>query len=828
LFRTKNCIIKTLIIFLLLPVNFNWGQESYSSSEILQSIKKLNVLGSVLYIAAHPDDENTAVLSCMSKGKLVQTAYLSLTRGDGGQNLLGNEKGDLLGVIRTQELLSARRLDGADQFFTRAIDFGYSKTADETLNIWDKELVLNDIVKVIRQFRPDIILTRFSKSQGGHGHHLASAILAEEAFYAAADPAAFPEHLSNLKPWQVKRLYWNTWNPSSKAIALDIGEYNPIIGKSFSEISAKSRSMHKSQGFGVSPGRGSQLTHFDFISGDSAYTDLFDDLDLTWNRVKNGSGIEKSVNEIIKDFEPQQPGKSVAGLVRLYNKLNELDEDFWVEIKQKEIQNIIKMCSGLWLEAIVWEPGVSPGESMDVRSMIVNRSSVPITLKKISTTFSVADTLLNEKLEQNIPLNIKQTSLIPADAEYSQPYWLRNEHNGNVFNVSDHQLIGLAENGNEIKTKFYLNIFETVFEFETAGRYRWTDAVKGEQFRPFVIRPELSLSIAQPTYVFASGRTHDIHVNIKSKIKNAEGKIYLLLPDGWQSEPKEFNFVLEDKDDQSNFIFKVSASENSTQGLAELIAEMNGKSFKDQIIEIDYPHIPLQTVLQPALTKLIKLDVEFEQKRIGYIMGSGDDIPQSLSQLGYEIELLTDEDLDSKDLSIYDVIICGIRAFNTRKQLERQQKSLIEFTENGGTWIVQHNTRFGSQIDQIGPFPLSTKGRDRIADENAPLQILMPEHQIFNSPNKITEKDFEGWVQERGLYFADSWGGKLYPLLAGNDKGEPSKLGGLLFANYGKGVFIFTAYSWFRQLPAGVPGAYRLFVNLISAEGKNDRRNSAQ
>ncbi len=818
MFRVKKSFI--LLLLILFPLSICFGQSPYSSSQILQSLKKLKVLGSVLYIAAHPDDENTAVLSYMSKGKLVRTAYLSLTRGDGGQNLIGKEKGDLLGVIRTQELLSARRLDGAEQFFTSAIDFGYSKTSDETLEIWNRDLILGDVVKVIRKFRPDIILTRFSKTQGGHGHHLSSAILSEEAFFAAANPTKFPEQLDELDPWQPKRILWNTWSPTSKAAAIDIGEYNPLLGESYSEIAAKSRSMHKSQGFGVSPGRGIQLNHFDLMAGDSLNNNLFEGIDLTWSRVTNNSDIENSVNEIIKKFEPQNPNKIVKDLVGLYNKLEQLDDGYWVNIKKKEIQEIIKMCSGLWLESIVWEPAISPGESIDVRSMIVNRSSIPIEIEKVFTTYSSGDTSLNQILEQNIPLNIKQVSSIPEDADHSQPYWLREEHNGKVFTVNNPALIGLAENGDEISTKFFLKIFNTSFEYEVPAKHRWTDAVKGEQFRPFVIRPELSLSIEQPTYVFAKGKSHDVNVNVKTNTRNAIGRVYLSLPNGWHSEPAEYNFNLEEKGDQTNFAFKISTNNNTESGIAKLIAEMNGKIFTDQIIEIDYSHIPLQTVLQPAKTKLVKLDIKFEPKRIGYIMGSGDDIPLSLTQLGYELDLLTDDDMDNKDLSIYDVIICGIRAFNTREQLGRQQKKLIDFVEQGGTWIVQHNTRFGTQVEQIGPFPFSTQGRDRIADETAPLQFLMPDHQVFNSPNKITEKDFEDWVQERGLYFAESWEGKLYPLLAGNDKGEPSKLGGLLYANYGKGVFIFTAYSWFRQLPAGVPGAYRLFVNLISAKGK--------
>ena len=819
--KSVSKIIIAIICTFLFISNFIAKDTDYSSSSIYLSLKKLSTLTSVLYIAAHPDDENTAVLAYMSKGKLARTAYLSLTRGDGGQNLIGNEKGDLLGVVRTEELLSARRIDGAEQYFTRAIDFGYSKTIAETLKQWDKELLLGDIVKVIRQFRPDIILTRFSKAQGGHGHHLSSAILAEEAFYAAADPNKFPEQLSELDIWQAKRLYWNTWQPNNNAISIDIGDYSSILGKSFNELSALSRSMHKSQGFGVSPSRGTQLVYFDYFAGDTAKHNLFDGIDITWKRFAGGEKIEDKLDEIIENFDQNSPEKIIPDLVKLYKMLSDVQDIYWRVKKQDEIKEIIKMCSGLWMESIVWEADISPGGSIDVRTMIINRSNIPIVLEDVSTTYSNTDLDINQIVEFNKSVNFKENITIPSNHEYTQPYWLKEKHNGKWFTIKDAQ-IGCAKSKPEISTIFKVNIAGELFTYQIPTIYRWNDAVKGEQTKPFVILPELSLSVDQNSFVFPNGKQHQVNVNIFSKIDSAKGKVVIDLPIGWHSDFTSFDFLIEDKGGQESFLFQVTPNNIAQSGESVVWAEMFGKSYSNEIVEIEYPHIDYQTVLKPVVLDLVKLDINIEPRKIGYIMGSGDDIPQSLLQIGYEVDLLTNENLDFKNLSEYDVIICGIRAFNTREDLQRQQSRLIEFVENGGTWIVQHNTRFGFQAKQIGPYPFTTTGRDRISEEVAKLEILVPEHQIFNFPNKITQDDFKGWVQERGLYFADSWEGKLYPLLAGNDSGESSKLGGLLYSNYGKGAFIFTAYSWFRQLPAGVPGAYRLFVNMISAKGTNE------
>lgn len=816
--------LKILFLFLLFHQIQSSGaftSNYYSSSEIFQALKKLNILGSVLYIAAHPDDENTAVLAYMSKGQLTRTAYLSLTRGDGGQNLLGDEKGDLLGVIRTEELLSARRIDGAEQFFTRAIDFGYSKTTKETLKNWDKELILGDVVKVIRQFRPDVILTRFSKTQGGHGHHLTSAILAEEAFYAAADPTKYIEQLKDLQPWQAKRLYWNTWNPSSKAVSIDIGEYNSVLGKSYNEISAFSRSMHKSQGFGVSPTRGSQLQYFDYLAGDSAQKNIFDGIEITWRRITNGENIETKINLIIDEFDPLSPENIIPDLIDVYKQIDKMDNKYWTYRKKEEIKEIIKMCSGLWMESIVWESEISPGQNINVKNMIVNRSNFSIILEDVSTSFSNAKNNLLQNLEINKPVSFSENISIPLNQEFTTPYWLKEKHNDFWFTISESN-IGIPKLEPSISTKFKVKIADESLVYEIPTVNRWNDAVKGEQIRPFEILPEISLSVDQNSLVFPNGKTHEVNVKLISKIDSAKGKLKIELPNDWLVEPKTTDFYIDKKGTAKEFSFRIYPNEKALSGEAKLFVEMKDKIYNNEIVEIDYPHIEFQRVLRPVELNLVKLDIQIEPKKIAYIMGSGDEIPQSLRQIGFNVDLLTDEDLENIELSIYDVIICGVRAFNTRENLARQQTKLIKFVENGGTWIVQHNTRFGFQVDQIGPYPFSTNGRDRISEENAELEILVPDHQIFNYPNKITQKDFDGWVQERGLYFADSWEGKLYPLLAGNDEGEPSKLGGLLYSNYGKGTFIFTALSWFRQLPAGVPGAYRLFVNIISAKGNNE------
>jgi LmbE family N-acetylglucosaminyl deacetylase len=816
----------TLILFFAFQTGllFAQTQTRYSATEIQAALNKLNVLGSVLYIAAHPDDENQGLLSYMSKGRNYRTAYLALTRGDGGQNLLGPEKGTLLGVMRTQELLAARKIDGAQQFFTRAIDFGYSKTAKESLSKWNHQTLLGDVVKVVRTFRPDIIITRFTKTKGGHGHHLSSAILAQEAFFAAADPEQFPEQLQNLKPWQAKRIFWNNWQPSQKRLAsmppllaLNLGKYAPLYGRSFREIAAKSRTMHKSQGFGATPQRGNSFDYFELTAGDTAFTDIMDSVETSWKRIDADGRLQIKVSEILESFNAQNPQASIPQLLNLYQSLNNMKNSFWVNIKKEEIKKLIQMCSGLWLEAIAFDASVVPGETIKIKTMALNRSAFPIKINSIHITYLDEKVKINAVLKENEPKAIVNTLTIPGDAPYSQPYWLKKNPGEALFNV-DKKFSGQPVGKPALEATINLSFDKTVFDFSIPVLFQENDPKMGEQYKPFLIVPDVSVSFAENVFIFKDSVPHTIQIFVHALTDSAVGEVKPIMPKGWQSKPGLRKYNLAKKGEQAAFEFEIRPTKNGQNGIIKAVAQSGKNLFTNEVIKINYPHIPPQIVLRSAEAQLAKLDINVPKMTIAYIMGSGDEIPQALHEIGLKVDLLSDEDLMTIDYEKYDAVVCGVRAFNTRENLGLYQKRILKYVENGGTWIVQHNTRFGTQVAQIGPYPYVARGRDRISEEDARMEILVPSHALFNFPNKITTADFDGWVQERGTYLAESWQGKLYPLLAGHDEGEPSKLGSLLYAPYGKGVFIFSALSMFRQLPAGVPGAYRLFVNMISAK----------
>jgi LmbE family N-acetylglucosaminyl deacetylase len=793
----------------------------YTSADIQTALNKLNVLGSVLYIAAHPDDENTAVLAFMARERLYQTAYLSLTRGDGGQNLLGPEQGDLLGVIRTWELLAAREIDGAKQYFTRAIDFGYSKSADESLQKWDRQLLLTDMVHIIRSHRPDVIINRFTPNTGGHGHHLSSAILAEEAFRAAADPAFSSESLKETEPWQVKRMFWNAWrwgqsNVDDSDLFVNVGTYNPLLGQSYQEIAAKSRSMHKSQGFGSSPNRGHSFEYFRHSKGDSANIDIFDGIDTSWKRVEQSAEIQKLITELISAFKPESPHKSVPGLVKLYKLLETHPQNYWIKIKKEEVKNLLQMCSGLWIEAVALQESASPGESISIRTNVINRSSAEIFLEKISLSFANDDSLFKTKLESGKAAAWQKKLRIPIDTPYSQPFWLKQRPGETMFALPE-DYDGSAIASEKLKAVVHLLFDDVKINYETALFYRRTDPLEGELLKPFLIRPDVSLALAQSVYIFTGNESKSIEVVVKAGRDSVSGNLLLTAPHGWNVTPTVQTFSIAKIDESLSIPFHLDPGKNAQEGEITVQANINGKLFNQEVIHVDYPHIPHQNILKTARARLIRPDILVPHKKIAYIMGSGDEIPQALQQIGMQVDLIDDAGLADADYSQYNAVICGVRAFNTRENLGRLQSRITEFVENGGLWIVQHNTRFGTQVGQIGPYSFTARGGSRISQEDTPIEILDPGHRIFNYPNKITQQDFDGWVQERGLYLAETWDENFTPLLAGSDIGEKPQAGGLLYAPYGKGVFIFSGLAWFRQLPAGVPGAYRLFVNMLCA-----------
>jgi LmbE family N-acetylglucosaminyl deacetylase len=837
----------------LTPVSPAQPPREMNGAEIQLALKKLLVTGSALYIAAHPDDENTAMLAYLVNGRLVRAGYLSLTRGDGGQNLIGSEKGALLGVIRTQELLAARRIDGAEQFFTRAIDFGYSKTPEETLRFWDKDKVLSDVVWIIRRYRPDVLITRFpTTGEGGHGHHTASAILAGEAFRAAGDPTQFPEQLKYVSVWQPKRIFWNVFsfgnappntsaqNSTKKLLSIDLGAYNALLGKSYTEIAAISRSQHKSQGFGSAERRGTSVNYFQLLAGDDAQQDIFDGIDLSWRRIAGGERIASALEEANQNFDPQHPEKILPPLIRAYAAMNELaprvvKENFeLITKKRRELLDVIRACAGLWMEAVTADATVVPGEAARVAVTLVNRSGFPMQVKNVNLPFGAPAQDVNAELKTNEPFTTQLNVKIPDDAPLSQPYWLREEPKGNLFNVTDPQLIGMPENAPALSLTLNLVANGQTLAFDLPAIYRYVDRVRGEVYRPFVITPRLTVNLEHSVYVFPNSTPKRIRATIKNWSNGRrQGALDSQAPSIWRLEPAEdFHLDMRAKGDETAREFIATppkdAKRNSTDNFRVFAAtdEEYSNSLRrasvtifceQSFIQIDYPHIPTQLLFPKAEAKLVTLDLQRRGERIGYVMGAGDEVPESLRQVGYTVMLLSDRDLDEADLRQFDAIITGVRAYNTRARLRQNQKRLFDYVEQGGTLIEQYNTpeEIISKIPLgVYPFKLSN---ERVTDETAKVSFIQPDHPLLNYPNKITEEDFAGWVQERGLYFANEWDARYDAPIACHDPNETDKRGGLLYARYGKGAFIYTSYAFFRQLPAGVPGAYRLFVNMVSA-----------
>ncbi len=821
----KKYIHPILSLALILTVQAAAQQPSIpGAGELEIALQKLTVLGTVLYVGAHPDDENTAILAYLSKGKKYRAAYLSVTRGEGGQNLIGPEQGVEIGLIRTQELLAARRIDGAEQFFTRAVDFGYSKTAEESFEFWGKEKTLGDIVWVIRKFRPDIIMSRFSARQaGGHGHHMATALQVKEAFAAAADPSKFPEQLKYVSAWKPRRLLWNVWRPAQDEIKgllrVDTGEYNPLLGKSYSEIAGESRSQHKSQGFGMSGRRGTQTDYFEIAAGDPATQDIFEGIDVSWNRVPGGEKVGRQLAAILESFDPRRPSDSVAGLMSVYAELVKLPDEGWVRIKRAELLRAIQACAGVWMEAIAGDYAAAPGDTIPIRTAVINRSGQPLTLHGLGFPGIVPDSVLDRPLKNNEPQTIETAVQIPEGFPLSQPYWLEESNRQGLSAGGNGDLLGEAQNPPSLSAKIGLKADGQVLEYSVPVLFRWTDPVEGELYRSFEVRPRVTIRCDDKVSIFAGDTPKKIKLRLKSHSPNVTGAVRLNGPAAWKISPASIPFSLAGKYDELEVAFEVSPPKQA--GAADLTAEAEAGAEKISLdlVEISYPHIHRQVYFPDSRLRVVKLDIRTNGRKLGYIMGAGDDVPRALQNLGFEVVELSDDMVENADLTPFDAVITGVRAYNTRDALKKSNDRLLRYVENGGTLVVQYNVASNQPSSPIGPYPL-TVGRDRVSVENAPVVFLLPGHPLLNVPNKITAADFEGWIQERGLYFPSQWDERYEAVLSSNDPGEPERKGGLLYARYGKGVFITTGYSWFRQLPAGVPGAFRIFANLISA-GKN-------
>lgn len=781
-----------------------------NAAEIKQGLEGLGVTGSVLYFAAHPDDENTRLLAYLAKEKKVRTGYLSLTRGDGGQNLIGNEQGELLGLIRTHELLAARRTDGAEQFFTRANDFGFSKTPEESFKIWDKTKILGDAVWVIRKFQPDVIVTRFPEDgRAGHGHHSGSAILAREAFVAAADPKQFPEQLAYVKPWKAKRIVWNTYNfggtntTADDQLKIDVGGYNALLGKSYGEIAADSRSNHKSQGFGSAKQRGTALEYFSPIAGDPAKSDLFEGLDLTLNRYSGTKEIQQLLAEINKEYQVANPAASLTKLLKLRQLVK--GKDF----KHELLDELILACSGIWLEVAAGSSSYALNDAIPVKVQAIARASAlpyPISVQEERTG-------ANMELSPN-KMTIIEGKVIASTAHTTQPYWLEKKHDQGSYQVDDLSLIGLPENPALVDAVFRIKIGDQVIDKKMPVIYKSTDPVRGEVYQPLVIAPPVTATFQENAFLFNANESKVIKLSLKSFKDQASGTLTVTFPSGWNMEPQQLDFKL-NKGEQEMLSFKLSPSAQAKSGEMLLNVNVDGKTFHQGLKVLNYEHIPTQTLFPLASAKIEKTDLKFAGKKIAYIPGAGDLIPESLKQIGYDVTPLSEQQVLNTDLSVFDAIVTGVRLYNISNQINAIQPRLMKYVENGGVLLLQYNVNSPLKLTNIGPYPFRLT-TERVTEEDAAVQLLAPNHPALNYPNKISQKDFEGWVQERGLYFAVDTDPKYTPILGMHDTGESQKNGSLLVADYGKGKFVYTSLSFFRQLPAGVPGAYRLFINLLS------------
>ncbi len=828
-------LLYVLLVVLTLPLVQAQKPKTPSSSEIYESIQKLNVLGSVLYVAAHPDDENTRLIAYMANQVKARTAYLSLTRGDGGQNLIGPEIRELLGVIRTQELLAARDVDGGEQLFSRANDFGYSKHPDETLAIWDEDQVLSDVVRAIREFKPDVIINRFDHRTPGttHGHHTTSAILSVKAFDLANDKNAYSEQLQHSETWQPKRLFYNTswWRYGSREafnkvdksnmLRLDIGVYYPLKGMSNNELASIASSQHLCQGFGRVSTRGTQMEFIELLKGEplNGSTDVFSGIDTSWNRIKGGKAIGNILNNIEANFNFKNPSLHISDLLKGYQLLQKIEDEHWKTQKTKELKAIIQMCAGLYLEASAESNWATAGEKVNISLEVLNRSDIPITLVSVS---NIGDMNIskNINLENNTKFDIKEELKIPETAVPTTPYWLDKKGSLGMYQVDDTSLIGKPETPRAYMVDFNVLIENVPITFTKPIVQRFSKPDKGELYRPFEIIPEASAKIKEKVFIFNDSKQQDIMVVVKAGRDNLVGDVEVCYPNDWQVYPKKQKVNIPHKGEEQTLVFTVIPPNNQSEGLIGPIVHIGDKYYTKELIEIDYEHIPFQTVLLPSESKVVRLDIQKRGENIAYIQGAGDVVPESLEQIGYNVRVLTLDEINTETLSRFDAVVVGIRAYNTLDDIDFKQQQLFDFVANGGNMIVQYNTAHRLKSKNLAPYDLKLS-RDRVTDENAEVRFLVPDHEVLNFPNKITQKDFEGWTQERGLYFPNNWGNEFTPILSMNDKGETSKDGSLLVAKHGKGYYMYTGLSFFREFPAGVSGAYRLFANMLSL-GKDE------
>jgi len=829
---TKSICFLALLLCFVQPT-FIVAQKS--ADEIYKDIKKLGVLANVLYVAAHPDDENSRMISYLSNHVYANTTYLSMTRGDGGQNLIGHEFREMLGIIRSHELLEARRIDGGNQLFTRANDFGYSKTPAETFSIWNKDQVLSDVVWAIRNTKPDVIINRFSTdtSRPNHGHHTASAILSVEAFDLANKASAYPEQLQYTQTWQPHRQFFNTswWfygsqeafdaTDKSKMLSIDLGAYDPLSGESNTEIAGRSRSMHKSQGFGAAETRGESIDYLDLLKDVDGKipTSLFDGIDITWNRIAGGQAIGKKVSQLDSSFDFKSPKSSIPLLLDIEQSIKKLPDSFWRTIKLKECENLIKSCLGLYIEARTNSVNVTPASSLPVTLEIINRSSINATLIDISPEGMDTSISYSTSLPDNEVVTKDFKFTVPD--HLSIPYWLEEQPTTGMYVVNDQKKISKPADDPSLIVDVKVDVQGSSITFSIPVIFKTVDPAKGEITKPVYITPPVTAEIESDALVFNESQPRVIPVLLKSIADSVSGTLYLKINQpGWKVDPEKVEFKFQKEGETNSIPCTITPPADESRAMLMPVVDVDGKQYHHKIAVIDYDHLPYMSIVRESATTLQSLDIKITHRAIAYIDGAGDDVAASLRQIGYKVDVLDPETLSADELSHYEVVILGVRAFNTVQALSHKNTMLFDWVKNGGTMITQYNVNRPLVTQDIAPYPL-TISRDRVTEENSPVTILQPDHPAMQFPNKINAADFEGWVQERGLYFSNKWDEHFVPLLEMHDTNESPMTGALLVAPYGDGYYVYSGLSWFRHLPAGDPGPYRLLSNIISLGYKN-------